>query len=103
MQDRARTDDGPVRDADVREHARAGPHHAAVSEPRMAMKRGGRMHVVERSHMDVVGDDATFVEDVEVADDDVAGEHDPLMNHVTLAERDEFAVDLHGRVDQVRK
>ena len=30
-------------------------------------------------------DDAPFVEKIEVTDDNVAGEHDTLMNHVTPA------------------
>ena len=75
MQDRACADGRPIRDGDVRQHARAGPHHAAVSETRRTVERCGRMHSVERPDMDIMCDNATFVEKIEVTDHDIAGEH----------------------------
>ena len=53
--------------------------------------------------MNIMCDNAPFVEKIEVTDHDIAGEHHTLMNHVTLAERDNIAVNLNRWVDQIRK
>ena len=98
---RARSDGCLVRDGHFWQHTATGTDYATVSEPRIAMKRRCRINVVERPHPDIVRYDATFVEDVEVSDDNIAGDYRSLMDNVTYAECHKAKIDLYGRIDQI--
>src|SRR5258705_3116855 len=103
QQNRAGAERGAVRERYLGKHARTRAYQALVPKTGITEQNGRGLDRIERAQRRVMRDDASFVEEVEIADGNPAGHQHASVNDIALSHGNQIAIELDRGVDQIRK